>query len=263
MKILVLTDRYEYAIGNIFASTLNKMGHEVQIFDLLTAINKYVRLGKAGRVMQSFIPLEAWIKKGNRELAVVIKEFKPDQIIISGHVQVLYGTMAFAKSILPELKITQFWPDTFINLSQVQLNLVTMVDKLVSYSRASLKIFEQLGFRHVEWMPFAGDVNFLGTSDNSNHDFRYDVTFIGAWRPEREKIMVAAIKNIPDLRYRLVGPNWKRNLNKKEISKYVDDTPILGRAYGDFIRSSKINLNIIDDTNYPAANMRFFEVPVA
>ena len=35
------------------------------------------------------------------------------------------------------------------------------------------------------------------------------------------------------------------------------------KTLADFIRHSRINLNVIDDTNYPAANMRFFEIPAA
>ena len=36
-----------------------------------------------------------------------------------------------------------------------------------------------------------------------------------------------------------------------------------GAEFAKAVASSKINLNIIDQTNYPAANMRFFEIPCA
>lgn len=263
MKILILTDFYEYAIGNIFASSLKTLGHEVIRFDLHHSINRYVRLGKFGRGFQNFVPVDAWIRKGNKDLAILIKEYKPDQIIISGNIQVLYGTIAFAKSILPDTRITLFWPDTFVNLTQIQLNLSKLVDKLVSYSSHSLTIFEQLGFKNVEWMPFAGDVNFLGEANWSIDEYKYDVSFIGGWRPEREKAIEVVVKNFPQLKYKIVGGDWKKNVKKNELTKYLESTQYFARQYGDFIRQSRINLNIIDDTNFPAANMRFFEIPVA
>jgi spore maturation protein CgeB len=38
---------------------------------------------------------------------------------------------------------------------------------------------------------------------------------------------------------------------------------VRGPEYAQAVRASKVNLNIIDPTNYPAANMRFFEIPAA
>ena len=37
---------------------------------------------------------------------------------------------------------------------------------------------------------------------------------------------------------------------------------LYGEDFSKVVQSSRINLNIIDDTNFPAANMRFFEIPV-
>jgi spore maturation protein CgeB len=38
---------------------------------------------------------------------------------------------------------------------------------------------------------------------------------------------------------------------------------IFGKEFARVVVNSKINLNIIDSTNFPAANMRFFEIPCA
>ena len=38
---------------------------------------------------------------------------------------------------------------------------------------------------------------------------------------------------------------------------------LVGTDFAKAVSCSKVNLNIIDPTNYPAANMRFFEIPTA
>jgi spore maturation protein CgeB len=39
--------------------------------------------------------------------------------------------------------------------------------------------------------------------------------------------------------------------------------PLYEAEFAQAVAACRINLNIIDPTNYPAANMRFFELPVA
>ncbi|MEP6794885.1 MAG: glycosyltransferase [Saprospiraceae bacterium] len=263
MKILIVTDDHVYAIGKLFASAFNDLGHDVICFDLNGTIRRHIKLGRAGRIIHNFLPLEAWVRKGNRELAIRIKDYQPDQIIISGHVELTYGTIAFVKTILPNLKVTLFWPDPLINLTQHELNLARLLDKLVSYSKNTLQVFNQLGFGHTEWMPFAGDIKFLGEAEINNTEFIYDLAFIGAWRPEREKAIEAISRSMPHLNFKVIGTSWEKNVKNKGILKHVKISSIFGQEYGNLIRQSRINLNIIDDTNFPAANMRFFEIPAA
>jgi spore maturation protein CgeB len=60
------------------------------------------------------------------------------------------------------------------------------------------------------------------------------------------------------------GPDWGlRCRNNSPIMKAWQKRPLRGREFAKAVASSKVNLNIIDRTNYPAANMRFFEIPCA
>ncbi|MFN2439889.1 MAG: glycosyltransferase, partial [Chitinophagaceae bacterium] len=73
----------------------------------------------------------------------------------------------------------------------------------------------------------------------------------------------AVIDAFPDLKIFIRGLEWERNCRDKKILTRLNATPFYGKDFGNFFRNSRISLNVIDDTNYPAANMRFFEIPAA
>lgn len=264
MKILVVSDSSIYAIGHSFIRALKEMGHETEIFDVQSAIDKYTKLGNIGRKVHTFWPVEAWTRKGNRELAIFFQRFRPHHVIVSGNAPVSFGTLAFWKSIAPETTLSLFWPDMLTNLQQIHVNSARLYDQVATYSKATIPVFQQLGFKHAIWLPFAGDSEFLGSSvPHLNDTFEYDLSFIGGWRPEREKAMLSVVKEFPDMKIGLRGNYWARESKNKEIKKIINSESLYGKSFGDFIRASRINLNVIDDTNYPAANMRFFEIPAA
>lgn len=264
MKILIVSDLSIYAIGHSFASALKSQGHEVETFDVQESINKFIKFGNIGQKIHTFWPVEAWIRKGNRELAVYFQRFKPDYVIVSGNAPVMYGTLAFWKSILPKVKLILFWPDMLTNLQPFHINCASLYDNVATYSNATVSVFKQMGFRNATWLPFAGDVDFLGSKDiYTQEQYDYDLSFIGGWRPERERAILSIIKSFPNLRLGIRGTYWLRESRNKAVKNIANDQPLYGHSYGAFIRSSYINLNVIDDTNYPAANMRFFEIPAA
>ncbi len=264
-KVIVLTSGSTYALGNFFIKALQQNSHQVVGFDLFATRSKYIRGGIIGEKINDFWPVDAWVRKANRELVVYIQQFKPDHILISGDNPILIGSLAFARSILQDLRITLFWPDTLANLTKNITHLSPLVDLVASYSKTAITQFKLLGFKECIWMPFAGDTEFLGdTSENLFKEaYAYDCSFVGGWRPERELVIERILSALPGISLKIVGPFWSKRVSNMKLVKYIDDTPKFGKAFGDFMRSSRINLNIIDDTNFPAANMRFFEIPAA
>lgn len=265
MKIIVITSESNYAVGNLFVNSLKNLGHEVERFDLFKVRSTYEKGGWLGRKVNTFWPVEAWTRKANRELAVFIQRFQPDYILISGDNPVQLGALAFARSILPGLKVTLFWPDTLVNVSFSIAQLSPVVDTLASYSSTAMEQFKLMGFRHCVWLPFAGDIEFLGDTSKLSDSvkYKYDCSFVGGWRPEREHVLERIALSMPDISLRIIGPHWSKSVRNRDLVQFIDDVPKFGKEFGAFIRSSRINLNIIDDTNYPAANMRFFEIPAA
>ena len=265
MKILIVTDLNIYSIGHSFIAASMAEGHVVKSFDIQAHIDKYAMGGKLGKKLHAHWPVESWMRKGNRELAVFFQKNIPDHVIVSGSAPVLFSTLAFCKSIAPSTTFTLFWPDMLTNLQQLQLSSAPLYDLVASYSEATLPVFRQLGFRETMWLPFAGDVAFLATKEapKESDGYEFDLTFIGGWRPERERAVSTLVKNFPDIKLSIRGGYWKEKTKDKNLMASINAQSLYGKEYGQFLRTSRINLNVIDDTNYPAANMRFFEVPAA
>ena len=262
MKILVVSDLSSHALGNLYIAAFKACGHEVAAFDVDRTIEKYSRYGMLGKKINLFWPVDAWCRKGNRELALECINIKPEIVIIFGIAQVMYGALAFLKSI-HDCTVALYWPDTLLNLKREQADAMPLYDLVATYSEKSIPLFKALGSKSQVWLPFAGDVSFLGkpTADQTTYD--YDVSFAGGWRPEREKALKSIIENTSGLTVTIRGTSWERFCKDKKILNCCNPTPLYGQDFGDLIRSSRINLNVIDDTNYPAANMRFFEIPAA
>lgn len=262
MKVFVVGDLSVHALANSFVRAFRAEGHEVAAFDLGRCIQKYVLGGRIGRKIHTFWPVEAWLRKGNRELAVRFQQERPDVVLVCGNTPISYGVLAFWKSV-STARLVLYWPDTLTNLTQDQFNCVPFYDVVATYSAATLEAFLRLGCSKTTWLPFAGDQEFIGIPTKAEPEYAYDLTFAGGWRPEREKALSAAARAFPHLRIHVRGTYWRQNCKDARLFKEFNPAPLYGEGFGDLIRASRINLNVIDDTNFPAANMRFFEVPTA
>jgi spore maturation protein CgeB len=258
-KILLIGDSAAYSIVHSFLRGAKPIFDEVMFYDVRGAINKYVRFGKMGIKINTFLDLEVWRRKGNRDLTVFIKKSNPDFVIVIGNAPVLFSTIVFMKSI-SKMQFFLFWPDTLTNLTSTIKEAADLYDGVLSYSSTAIPLFQKIGFTQNKWFPFAGDTEYLGNARFSN-TFTYDVSFLGGWRPEREQVMSTIKKAFPKFQIFLSGPGWKKNTKDPALQKIIIDKTFIGQEFGDILQASRINLNIIDETNFPAANMRFFEIP--
>jgi glycosyltransferase involved in cell wall biosynthesis len=262
MKVLIASDLSAYALAHSYVRALACLGLEHRAMDVARAATKFVRAGRLGQVVHRFLPVEAWNRKANREFAVACIDYDPDVLIVFGNAPVLFGTLALIKSAC-RARIVLYWPDTLLNLSQDQLNGASLYDCVATYSAATRATFETMGFRNPLWLPFGADPEFLGKSGNSNPEFRYDISFAGGWRPERESALRAIRRHCPNGRLAIFGRTWLASCKDPDLRRHCCAHEPVGHEYGNLMRESRIALNPIDDTNYPAANMRFFEIPAA
>jgi spore maturation protein CgeB len=259
MKIFLAGNFNTYTLETSYKNALIDEGYEVRTFDFPTVTRKYIRFGKVGHLLHNFLPVQAWIRKVNRELVIEAKNFRPNLLFVFTNTPVLPSSLAFLKSILP-IKCILIWPDTVFNLQSHVLSSALMYDFVASYSSNCCKTFSELGFKKVEWIPLAADPNLHYASGSVEKI--YDLTFVGGWRPEREEALAAIVKHFPSSKLKIWGPYWKRSKNKA-IHPHITEKPLYGKEFTKIVQNSLINMNIIDETNYPAANMRFFEIPVA
>ena len=261
MKVLLAGSFGAHTLETSYKNAFIDEGHDVEAFDIPSKTSKYVKFGKAGQILNTFLPVEAWQRKVNREFVIKAKEYEPDVIVIVTNALILPSSMAFLRSILLQCKMVLVWPDTLFNLQSHILQSAPLYDLVATYSSNSLDVFRALGFKKVKWVPLAADPH-LHYCDLSDDKKTYDITFVGGWRPEREQIMSHILSNFSSAKIGIWGPYWNRSSNKL-LRSVADKNPLYASAFSDVIRKSRISMNIIDDTNFPAANMRFFEVPIA
>lgn len=258
-KVIVVGNFNKGSLESSYLDAFIEHGFESYSFDIIKAEYKYVRFKPLGSLVNKFIPVLAWIKKANRELILLAKKINPDYILYVGQNRYLANTIAQLKSMINSKHI-MIWPDTLLNLGNLHITSLPLFDCICSYSKSSVEPIKQLGGKKVIWLPLAGDQK-LHNSNKFEKNFNYGISFIGQWRPERDEAISYILNNISDIDVNIWGPDWKRRATNKKIAKCIRGGALYGDDFSEVIVSSKINLNIIDDTNYPAANMRFFEIP--
>lgn len=236
------------------------LGFEVHWFDTVTALAKYVPLGRLGTYVNDFIGIQAWIRKMQRELAVHIRSLQPSLVIVFCNAKVHYNVLALLKSTT-RCKLVLLWPDTVFNLEPHVSQCAPFYDGVATYSSESKPLFEALGFQNVQWVPLAADEELHGCARPPDR-FELDLCFIGNARAERARDLGQIVQEFPSIKMRIWGGSWNKR-RYPALRPYIVERHILGREFAHAMNSSRISLNVIDETNYPAANMRFFETPIA
>lgn len=250
------------ALERSYLKAFESLGCEVSTFDMILAVERYCRLGWWGRTFNSFVPVEPWVRKANRDLVIQALQSQPDYLFTFGHYPIQAGALAQIRSTA-KTALVHVWPDTLLNVGNNLILCLPLFDLVASYSRSGLEQFQSLGAKRVVWIPLAGDPSMHASVDcteSEKNQYGADVTFIGGWRPEREAIL----SKLGGFDLKIWGPDWgQRCRGNKTIAKNWKGRPLYETEFAKAVVSSKINLNIIDPSNYPAANMRFFEIPVA
>ena len=265
MKFAVIGYPNEAYLAASYCQAITNLGHEHILVDINAMDTNYARLGAVGRKLHQFLAVSAWTRKANRDLAITINNYRPDAIIVVGNMRVNVGALAFLKVAL-KCKIVWVWPDTLLNIEPWLLQAAGMIDVFASYSNQSLTVLNEMGFRNAKWVPLAADLqlhHYPLTLDDAK--FACDLSFVGGWRPEREQALLDIIEAFPNLNVKIFGPLeiWKRQCKNKKVLARVAGDSLFGKDFSAQVAASRINLNVIDDTNYPSANMRFFELSAA
>jgi hypothetical protein len=251
---------WEGPLEESYARAFEILGAQIVRFDLGKRIDHYSCFGRVGRILNRFLSVEAWIRKANREVVLAVLEEKPDFVIISGQSPVQPGALAQIAT-MSNAKLILLWPDTLVNISTYIIMSLPLYDLVVSYGQQACSIFERLGARQAKWVPLAGDPELHPIVEELT-TFVCDVSFVGNWRPERERVL-SLLCTMPDIKFKIWGEvDWKRFAGKNSaIMRAWQGKGVFGKKFAQVVGSSKINLNIIDHTNFPSANMRFFEIP--
>jgi hypothetical protein len=262
--ILLLTEVGDPGLLGAYGRALAQLGRDVVYWSLNASLDRAARLGRLGRRLNDTLTIDAWRARGNRELVVEARRVRPSVIVVAAAARVTAGALAQIHAAMPEARLALLWPDTLLNLAPHVLGALPVYDVVATYSRSSIDPLRMLGARRVEWLPFGADT-VLFPSDvalgaNDRERLSCDVGFIGNHRPEREEAVLALLD--AGFSVKVWGADrWKRDAaSPRRVHEYWQGRTIFGADVVRAVRCSRVSLNVIDDTNYPAANMRFFEI---
>ena len=255
----------EFGPGSLersYRAAFDEIGFEITTFDLPAALAGHCRFGKFGKTFNRFVEVEPWTRKSNRDMLTQALRCDPDYLLTFGHYPIQAGALAQVRAG-SRAKLIHIWPDTLLNLTSNIISCLPVFDLVACYSQSGVDPLQRLGARKVVWIPLAGDPTMHTLAEPLDGDVaRYgaDVTFIGGWRPEREAIL----SSLGSFSLKIWGPDWGRRCRGNSVIRESwQGGPLYEADFAKAIANSKISLNIIDPTNFPAANMRFFEVPLA
>jgi hypothetical protein len=252
------------ALERSYVRAFRQLGYEVIPWNMPATIGRNTRGGRAGAYVSQFWPVEAWIAKASRELLLSVLDARPELVAVVGSTRVLTGALAQIRASLPNCKLVMIWPDTLLNCYSHSINSIPVYDLVATYSRDSVDVFRRLGARQAEWVPLAFDPELhnpaLGTGDRKGIYADCDATFVGNHSPERERLIVHLISC--GFRIKVWGPvAWKRFAkDRNAFQRYWQGNELHPDDYCYAMQAAPVSLNPISPLNYPAANMRFFEI---
>lgn len=265
MKIVIVhLGKEKSNLEHSYERTMLELGHEVIAFQMDDAIKQNISFNflpaKISNYIYGQLESETTIKKANVSLTKFVIDQKPNVVFVFTNSPINPSTIVYLRTL--NVKVILIYPDAIVNMSPRNSENVKFYDAIFSYSKSGVEAFKMLGAESVFWCPLAADTTIhLQDVPKYDYSFKYDISFIGNYRPERESVIESVIKAFPSLRYKIVG-SWNES-KSLEVKKHAETKHLYGLDYAKFINDSFLNLNIIDKTNYPAANMRFFEIPIS
>lgn len=253
------------ALEASYESAFASVGCATRRFDILARLDAHCRLGPAGRILNRFLPVEAWIRKANRDLVATALGAPPSLLVVVGSCPVRPGTLGQLRASLGAPTVL-LWVDSLVNLDQATVAALPLYDRVFCYGRAPTESLSTMGASQAVWLPLAADPRLHDAgSSNAAEQALYDcdVSFIGNWRPEREAAL-GLVGRLSGIRLKVWGgPDWKRRARDPVVLRAWQGRGLVGAEYARAVRASRLSLNLIDPTTYPSANMRFFEIPCA
>ncbi len=244
-----------------YIRSANALGHEVKLFQYDKHVQRRSRFEFLLKRIERLLPQDSLIQSMNRKFLVLAKEWKPDVVLSVTNAPIRPSSLLFLRSILPNTRFVLIWPDSLANMQQHVFSGAPLYDFVASYGRDTEAAFLRAGFRKVRFVPLAGDPRIHWM--DIGQEFDWDISFVGGWRPEREAALSFLRNKFPGHRMRVIGPKWPTVCRDRSLRSVCSGQPLFGKEMASLFQRTRVNINVIDDTNFPSANMRFFEIPTA
>ena len=259
-RILIVGSKRKGALENAYACALDRLGKQVDHFDVYQHCASLMRTRIVNRLtqrLQSEIvgsSLFSFLKTGKEQYEAII----------------VFKGMLLSPSWIDRCKALSapaIWvnvnpDDPFNTMSRGSTNenvssSIGHYEIYATWGKGLIPSIQQHGCADVFFLPFAHDADNHYPADGLPHGNGEYIAFVGAWDREREAIL----SELADFPIKIYGYGWDRVNARSPLRNKVQAHNIYGAELREIISSAKAAINILRPQNLGSHNMRTFEIP--
>jgi len=238
---------------------LERLGHETIAVDLLPFVE-----GRDGlaRKLQWHLRSGAMVRDYNAALRSALDR-RPDVLWVDKGVFVRPEVLRYARAQGVRW-LVHYSPDNYLlrqNSSRHLWKSLPLYDVVVTTKRSNVTLLSTAGARRVMLSGNAYDPELhrpIVLDDAARAAFDCDVSFVGRWEPDRERLLEAIVA-LP-IRLRVRGPGWER-VRSRLLAPVCEPGAVYGEDYVKAIVGAKINLGLLSIVAGDAITQRSIEIP--
>jgi spore maturation protein CgeB len=239
---------------------LKEFDVKVDVFDFTKRLFRSKGVTLKNRILDRVLASSVR-RKINLDLRAEINTNTPDVFIVSKGVHVSAEVL---KEVISKNILTINWnPDDYfnpLNSSASLLECFRHYDVIINARTHLNEEYKSKGAKNIEFIEWYYDPKIHQPVDKNfsyEESSKYDVAYIGAWSPFREKLL----SNLYGYDVNIWGGGWhkasKSFCKEFNVFKSIADSS----QYAKIIASAKINLNIMNRDNRDYTNLKIFEIP--
>lgn len=238
---------------------LERLGHETIPVDYLPFVHDR---GSLVRRLQWHLRTGGILRDYNAALRSAIDR-APDVLWVDKGIFVVPDVLEHARARGVRF-LVHYSPDNYLlrqNSSRHLWRGLPHYDLVVTTKRSNVGLLQTMGARRVLLSGNAYDPELhrpIALTDAEQAALGCDVSFIGRWEPDRERLL-EAIAALP-IKLRVRGPGWEK-VRSRLLRPVCEAGPLYGDDYVKAILAAKINLGLLSIVAGDAITQRSIEIP--
>jgi spore maturation protein CgeB len=238
---------------------LERLGHETIAVDYLPFVQNR---GSLVRRIQWHFRMGGVLRDYNAALCAALDRV-PDVLWVDKGIFVAPDVLEYARRSGVRF-LVHYSPDNYLlrqNSSRHLWRGLAKYDVVVTTKRSNVGLLQTMGARRVVLSGNAYDPELhrpIALTDAERAALGCDVSFIGRWEPDRERLL-EAIAALP-IKLRVRGPGWEK-VRSRLLRPVCEAGALYGDDYVKAIVAAKINLGLLSIVAGDAITQRSIEIP--
>ncbi|GEM_PF-307852 len=260
MRVLIVGEFVEGAIGVSYLRAFRALGHEVSSFDSTEELLRVSRLAR--NRYTRYMGRSAFALAMNVKLLSTAVAARPDLVFVIKGPYVFPWTLRRIRTQVAA-KLVNLNPDNPLYPDFTTRHIrrtIPLYDCYFTFLRDIIVKLRAAGSPRTEYLPFAYDPEMhrrVSLSEDDRRQWGHDVVFVGAWDRDRE----AWLEPLADFDLGIWGSHWTKRAVGSPLRRHVCGEGIFGLGMARILSASKIVLNNLRPQGINSHNMRTFEVP--